>query len=223
MLFRSAIPKLMFQSYSKAEKLVMEQINKIKRGEFSDEMFTALKNNEKKKNDLALESINNRMDLMMELFSQNTSMDDFQKHSEKIEMLTKEDVINAANKYFGDNYLYISKKTGSYPKDEISKPDFAPIPMNHDNKNSQYALNLDASAPQELPTVEIIDFEKVTNKIKINDLVTLYVTPNKVNDLFNLSVVYETGSMTEPMTAILEDYLSKIGRASCRERVYVLV
>ena len=71
--------------------------------------------------------------------------------------------------------------------------------------------SLDASAPQELPTVEIIDFEKVSNKIKINDLVTLYVTPNKVNDLFNLSVVYETGSMTEPMTAILEDYLSTLG------------
>ena len=93
-----AIPKLMFQSYSKAEKLVMHEVNRIKTGDFSDEMLIAIKNDLRKSQIREFESINNRSELMIELFSQGSTYEDYLKHTDKIDKLTKQDIIDVANR-----------------------------------------------------------------------------------------------------------------------------
>ena len=38
---------------------------------------------------------------------------EYLKQTDKIESITKQDVIDVANKYFSDNYFDVKKKTGS--------------------------------------------------------------------------------------------------------------
>ena len=209
-----AIPKLMFQSYSKAEKLVMHEVNRIKTGDFSDEMLIAIKNDLRKSQIREFESINNRSELMIELFSQGSTYEDYLKHTDKIDKLTKQDIIDVANKYFSDNYLYVKKKKGSYPKDRVEKPDFAPIPVNTENKASEYALCLENESTDKFPEIKLIDFNTSCQKVNLNELVDLYITKNDVNNLFNLSIGYKTGTLEEPALEYLPDYLNMLGTES---------
>ena len=61
----AVIPKLMFQTYSGAEKLVWKEINRIKEGDFSDEIFNSLKEEQRRQYATDLESIDSRTRIMM--------------------------------------------------------------------------------------------------------------------------------------------------------------
>ena len=70
-------PKFFFQTYAAAEKLVWKQINRIKEGDFSDEMFQSLKLEQKREYASKLEDINSRAEVMMRIFSQGKSWQDY--------------------------------------------------------------------------------------------------------------------------------------------------
>jgi len=54
------VPKLLFQSYSGAKKLVMHEIDRVKKGDFSDEVFNSLKLEQKRNYIKNLENIDSR-------------------------------------------------------------------------------------------------------------------------------------------------------------------
>ena len=71
------MPKLLIQSYSSAEKMVWDEINRVKNGDFSDEMFNSLKLEQKRQYASSLENIDSRATVMMNLFSQGKSWNDY--------------------------------------------------------------------------------------------------------------------------------------------------
>ena len=66
----AVIPKLMFQTYGGAEKLVWKEINRVKEGDFSDEIFNSLKQEQRRQYASNLENIDSRARIMMSLYSQ---------------------------------------------------------------------------------------------------------------------------------------------------------
>lgn len=86
-------PKFFFQTYAAAEKLVWKQINRIKEGDFSDEMFQSLKLEQKREYASKLEDINSRAEVMMRIFSQGKSWQDYLDEVTRIDALSREDVI----------------------------------------------------------------------------------------------------------------------------------
>ena len=64
---------------------------------------------------------------MITLFSQGKSWHSYLEEIERINTLTKEDVVATARKYFTSYYLYITKTTGKYPKDNLPKPNLQPV------------------------------------------------------------------------------------------------
>lgn len=55
-----AIPKILFQSYGKAKKLVMHEVERVKNGDFSDESFNSLKLEQMRNYKKDLENIDSR-------------------------------------------------------------------------------------------------------------------------------------------------------------------
>lgn len=205
-----AVPKLIFQSCGSAEKMLWEAIGKIKKGDFSDEVFQSLKLEQKRTYTSALEDINSRAQVMIKAYSQGESWEEYVESVNRIEKLTKEDVIAAAQKYFSDNYLYVKKKTGKYPKEHLPKPDYAPVaPRNHD-ASSEYAKELEKIPVREI-TPYFIDFDKDIHSFTCKDHATLYVTQNPVNDIFTLNLSYGVGLLERPELAYLAAYLNYIG------------
>lgn len=204
------VPKLLFQTYSSATKLVWREIERVKSGDFSDEMFNSLKLESVRSYNASLEDISSRAQTMMRLYSQSISWEEYVTDLDRINALTKDDVVNVAKKYFTDDHLYVTKKTGKYPKDNLPKPDYEPVvPRNADAK-SVFAKNLEEIPVKKLPP-RLLDFENDVQTLPLSSYATLYVKQNPVNTIFTLNLSYKIGTLKAPILKQVANYLPFLG------------
>lgn len=212
-------PKFFFQTYAAAEKLVWKQIDRIKEGDFSDEMFQSLKLEQKREYASKLEDISSRAEVMMRIFSQGKSWVDYLDEVSHIDALTREDVIAVGRKYFTENYLYVTKQTGRYPKVSLPKPDYAPIAPKNSDASSEYVKRL-----ENIPTQEVhphfLDFKNDVEVLEIYPLVTLYASHNMVNDIFSLTLSYGIGELESRDLEKLAAYLPFVATESMPFEVF---
>jgi len=204
------LPRLMIQTYKGAERLIWREIYRVRNGDFPEEMFESLKQEQLRRNITDLEDIDSRSQIMIRLFTQGKTWNDYINELQRTEALVKEDVVRIANKYLNDNYIFIHKKTGKYMKEYLPKPDFAPIVPKHSNATSKYALKLE-KLPIQHVKIRFLDFENDAQTFTLTPKATLYVTKNPVNTIFTLKIMYAIGSMEAPLTKLLASYLSLLG------------
>jgi predicted Zn-dependent peptidase len=204
------VPKLVFQTLANAKELVWKEIERIKNGDFSEEMFNSLKLEQKRKYVSRLEDINSRSEMMITLFSQGKSWHSYLEEIERINELTQKDVIATAQKYFTDNYLYVTKVTGKYPKDNLPKPNLQPVIPRNADVSSDYARQLEKMPVKEVRP-RFLNFEKDTRSISLAPLAKLYASPNAVNDIFTLNIFFGTGKTECPELLQLTSYLPLLG------------
>lgn len=213
------VPKLPFGSRKKAGKMVWKQINRLKQGDFSDITLNALKMDKSRELQKSLESISNRANVMMNVFSQGRSWNEYLQQAETVKNLTKADIVEVANRYFSGSYIDFVKKYGSYPKDKVSKPNFKPIVPANANAQSSYAKQL-----EQIPTKDVeprlLDFAKDVTTTALTPHATLYTKQNPVNHLFTLSIIYHKGKLSDPMLDMLESYLSGLGTDSLSKQAF---
>ena len=207
-----AIPNIPFQTYGSAQKLLFGALDKIKSGDISDEMFQSLKLEQERKHLLDLESLDTRNQKIIEVFAKGMTWSEYLKQTEKIKSITKQDVIDIANKYFSDNYFDVKKKTGKYPNAKISKPPFKPIEAVNKEQESDYSKWLETLGSSEF-TPRYLDFENDGPSVSLGDnrLVNLYHTPNDMNNVFSLTMNFEIGSRQLPTLSPLVSYLNYLG------------
>jgi predicted Zn-dependent peptidase len=204
------IPKLMIQSYKGAEKLVWREINRVKNGDFSDEMFESLKQERLRRYIMELEDIDSRSQIMIRLLTQGKTWNDYLNDLKRTDALVKEDIVRIANKYLIANYLFIRKKTGKYMREYLPKPNFAPIVPKHSNATSKYAHKLEELPVQKVKT-RFLDFENDVQTIALTTKANLYLANNPVNTIFTLKLTYQIGAFEEPKIKLLASYLSLLG------------
>lgn len=207
-----AIPNIPFQTYRSAQKHVFDAIEKVKRGDITDEMFQSLKLEQQRNYLLELESLDSRNQKMIEVFAKGLTWSDYLEQTSKIETVTKEDVIAVAKKYFTDNYFDVKKKTGKYPNAKIEKPPFKAIEATKRDEESDYSKWLRTIENADF-TPRYLDFksEEPVSKIEDNKLIVLYHTSNEINNVFNLTIKFETGNRELPTLAPLVSYLNYVG------------
>lgn len=213
------IPKLLLQSYGAAEKMVWDQINRIKEGDFSDDAFNSLKLEQKRQYASALENMDSRASVMMNLFSQGKTWNYYLQEVSRIDSISKEDVINAAKKYFSENYLCVTKSTGKYPKDNLPKPEYGTVLPKHADATSSYAKELE-SLPIGKTQPRFLDFENDVEITPISDLVKLYKSSNPLNDIFTLNIIFGIGFLKQPQLNVLSNYLQYLGTDSASFDVF---
>ena len=207
------MPKLFFQSYSSAEKMLWNVIDRIKSGDFSDGAFESLKLEMKRDIVFDLEEINSRMDMMINVFNSGVSWQDYINEISDIDKITRQDVIDVVNRYFTKNYLLITKKTGTYPYTPLPKSGFEPVKPKHSDASSEYSESLRKIPVEELKP-HFIDFKRDMDLTPISPLVNLYSKANPVNDIFTFVVSYGIGSAGMRDLEKLELYLSLLGTES---------
>ncbi len=208
------IPKLPFGSKKKAERLCWQQIERLKRGDFSDEQLEQLKLELARNAETELETIGSRAAVMTEVFSQGRSWSDYLRQLDDLKRISKADVVSAANRYLiNDRYLRGVKKYGSYPKDKVTQPDYKPVVPKHAKEQSAYAKELE-KLPVAVSTPRLFDLDHDAEMTRLGDHTVLYKVDNPANDLFTLSLKWFKGERDEPRQALLESYLSELGTDS---------
>lgn len=203
------VPKIVGQKPEDAEKLVMAEIEKIKKGDFDDQLLESIKFEIYRNSCTQLENIQNRALTLTEAFTQGKSLDEVLNYPDKVKSITKADVVAMANEIFGPNYLAFYSKMGSPKKEKIAKPDFKPL-LSNTSARSEYARYFD-SIPVRTPNFKIVDFDKDVEAIELGSGHKLYKVENPKNDIFSLSIEFKVGNKSKPIMRFATQGISMAG------------
>ena len=204
------IPKLLGQSHEAAESLVFECLDHLKRGEFSDELFEAVRMDMLMGRIRATENLNQLAQLFWEMESTGQTYEEFLAETERIKNMTKEEVVAIANKYFGNDYIDIRSKMGFPDKDKVDKPNWKPIEAKNTNMKSDFAKMIEAEEVPEV-TPQVIKFGEDVKITDVSDGFKLYSSTNTANDIFELKFFFNYGVFDDPDLERASSYLGMQG------------
>ena len=79
--------------------------------------------------------------------------------NEKLNKVTKQDIIDFANKYFRNNYVVVYKENGERNSPKVEKPKITQVPLNRDT-SSLFAKNFYSNVLPDLPLYMMITVKK---------------------------------------------------------------
>ena len=206
------VPKLLCKVKT-AENLCLEQIEKLKNGDFTDEQLQAVKKMIARDNEKELESITKRSELMVAAMSAGASWEDYLRLTSSIADITRDDVTRVTKKYFTDNFYRFHKKNGKVPAEQIAKPEYTPVKPQHAGEKSAFARHLEQLPFQDVAP-RLLDFGSDATKVKMNGGNTLYAGPNPLNDYFTLIFNFHKGTMQDKLLETAAEYVGELGTDS---------
>ncbi|MFH2144036.1 MAG: insulinase family protein [Bacteroidota bacterium] len=203
------VPKILGQKLEDAEKLVLDEIENLKKGNFDDWLIDAIKMELYKNYQLSFESNEYKANILADAFGKNMSMTEVLNYPEKIQKITKEDVIRVANKYYGQNFLAFYSKMGFPKKQKIEKPGYEPLLANT-NAKSKFTKEFDQIKSKD-PVRNFIEFDKDIKTKELNKNCSIYIVPNSKNDIFSVTLKYGIGYEKLPLLKYAADIMNYSG------------
>lgn len=200
------------QSLDELRSLLIEQVNLLKNGEFDASLIKSTVNNYKREVMNNLENNDYRADLFVSSFIYDIPWKNVVSELDLMAQVTKEDIVEAANKYLTGGYVAIYKEQGKAPETAaINKPAITPILTNRD-KQSDFLKQIQAEAAAVAPIEPVfVDFEKDMQKAEAKSNMELLYKKNESNDLFSLVFRIDFGSKDNKTIPFAADYFSYLG------------
>lgn len=197
------------QSLDEVKDLLLGQIELLKNGEFEDWLIPAVIADFKTNRMRSLESNQSRANEMVMAFTTNQDWASYIQQIEKMEKITKTEVISFANANYNDNYVVVYKKSGEDPnKLQVEKPAITKVPLNRDQQSDFYTLIANKEVPKLKPV--FVDFDAEVTKFNEKG-VDVLARQNDENELFELTYLLDIGSNEDPKMKIAVEYLEYIG------------
>lgn len=196
------------QTLEDVKDLLMGQINMLKKGEFDESLLRAIVANTKLSRLQALDNNNSRAVNIADEFIKNrgAKWETEVASVEEMSRISKKELVDFANKLFGDNnYVILYKRKGEDKSIvKVEKPPITPVETNA-GKQSPFVKAI-TSTP--LPTIKPvwIDYTKDLQRGKLGNADVLYVQ-NKDNDLFRLFYRFDMGSWNNKLLSYAAQYL----------------
>ncbi len=198
------------QSLDEVRDLLLDQVEKIKKGEFDEWLLEAVVN------DLRLSQTRQYEDASSTAYAYLDAFIGFQEWPNRLEMLdkmkeiTKQDVVDFANKTYKDNYVEVHKIQGEDKNiAKVENPGITPIELNR-GKESTYLtefskMKVPALKPQSIDYSEAIKTMQTDNGLQVS-----YIE-NPNNDIFNMNIILDMGSDNDKQVALAAGYLDYLG------------
>ena len=200
------------QKLEDVENLLLEQIELLKKGEFEDWLIKAVVNDYRIKMMDSYGSNRFRTMQMMKSFINEIDWSEFIQKFDKMERISKNEVIDFVKKNYNNNYVVSYKKVG---KDKniikIKKPKITKVNLNREKKSELHVKIANTSVDKIKPL--FLDYNTDINRDSIGNIKILSKI-NSENDLFELIYLFDFGKDSEPLMPIIGDYLSLVGTDS---------
>lgn len=197
------------QTLEEVEKLLLDQIEIIKRGEFEEWLLSAIVTDFKKGEKAGLESNSRRVAAMRSSFISHEDWDDAVASLDRMDRLTKEDIVRVANQYFGDAYVSGYRRDEPHEVPKIEKPQIDKIDIDP-TRQSAFAKTILAMPVDEIDPV-FVNPETDYQIVKHADGAKLYYSRNPINDLFSLTIDVDLGKRQEKRLGLAAALLDKAG------------
>ena len=198
------------QTLEELRALIIEELGKLKNGEFSDELVQSVINNKKRAYYESLITNKSRADMFVDAFINGQEWKDVVGKIGRMEKITKQQLVDFANKHLNDNFVCVYKRQGEDTSiKKVEKPAITPIPSNRDNA-SDFLKEIQASKTEPIKP-RFVDFEKDMTKAEMSNGLPVLYKKNTTDGLFNLSFVYDYGTENVKGLDLVADYLNYIG------------
>ena len=198
------------QTLEEVRDILLAEVAKLRNGEFDEAVLNGTINNMKLSLMRSLEDNGSRADMFVQSFINGTDWADDVKSIERMQEVTKEDIMNWAGRYLGENnYAIVYKRMGEDKNViKVTAPKITPIKSNRDKKSAF----LEEITSTEVKPIEpsFINYSTALKQFDANGLNVLYVQ-NEVNDLAELYYEFFTGTQDDPALRLASNYLSYLG------------
>jgi predicted Zn-dependent peptidase len=198
------------QSLDEVGKLLLDQLELVKQGKFPDWLIGAVINDLKLEELKLYESNRGRSEAYVDAFVWGMDWDRHVHHIERLEKITKQEIVDFARRHYASNYVAVYKKHGQRKSEaKIQKPQITPIKVNRD-RSSTFAEEL---LKRKTGTVKpsFLDFRKDIGYYDVTPEIKLHYVPNRENDIYSLYFIFDTGLNQDRKIDTALDYLSYLG------------
>lgn len=180
------------QTLEEVEKLLLEQLDKLKKGDFDESLLKGIVLDSLKSKKYQLESNEGRVSIMKEAFLSNMDVKEFFDYDKEFKKMTKDYIVKIANKYFSKNYVTVYRRDKEATLQKVEKPNLEKVNLNN-NMKSNFIKDLEKVKTKPVDP-KWVDYD---NDFKVSSYApgtVMYHTNNNLNDLFNLTFSYDYGS-----------------------------
>ncbi|OCX53661.1 peptidase M16 [Mucilaginibacter sp. PPCGB 2223] len=198
------------QSLDDVKALLLAELDKLRKGEFSDDLLASIINNFKKSVIQQNESYTSRANNLMNDFVTGVDWRRDVANVSDLSKVTKAQIVAYANKTLNDNNYVIVYKHQGEDKNivKVDKPHITPVEVNREAQSPFLKMVNDIPANNVKPVW--LDYDKDIQKAKIGS-VDLLSVQNKDNSIFRLYYRYNMGSWNNKLFSLAAQYLQYLG------------
>jgi predicted Zn-dependent peptidase len=198
------------QKLEEVRDLLLEQIEKVKSGDFPDWLPEAIINDLKLSEMKSAESNNARADMIVNAFIKDIPWEDQVIRIQRLSKITKKDIVEFAKKNYGNNYAIVYKKTGEDKNvKKVEKPKITPVEVNRQDK-SAFLKETEQMQTENIQPV-FIDYNTDLTITSVKNDIPLLYKQNTENELFTLSFVIEAGGANDKRIPLAASYFGYLG------------
>jgi predicted Zn-dependent peptidase len=206
------VPKVIIQSMGSAEKIIEDAVQKVKNGDFPDDMLVAAKYEINNSFQRRLENLRSRGAMIGTAFNLGVSWEEYMQYPQRVKSVSKEEVMRVANRYLGSNRVKMISRTGFPKKEKLEKPPFKAVTT--DQKGTSTYAEKFTSIPSGTFEPKYLDFDADVKKAMLKGGHEILVSKNPVNDLFKLEIRFKTGSLRNPSLPDVAALMNYVGAGS---------
>ena len=198
------------QSLDEVKDLMLDQVEKIKAGEFEDWMIDAVVNDLKLNEIQQYENSTGLASMYYNAFIHDENWNDKIQFLDDLKKISKDELVAFANNFFADNYVVVYKRQGEDKTiAKVQNPGITPIALNR-GAESEYFKKFNAIESSEIQPV-FVDYKKEIQKETIKSGLEMAYIKNKNNDLFNLNFIFDMGKDNDKKLTLAVGYLDYLG------------
>jgi predicted Zn-dependent peptidase len=198
------------QTLDDVKALMLVEIEKLKKGEFADDLISSIVNNAKKSKIEGNEGYYSRAQNLMDDFTTGIDWRTDVANVADMSKITKAQIVAFANKYLGDkNFVIVYKHQGEDKGIvKVDKPHITAVEVNREAQSP--FLRMVGQIPANSVKPVWLDYNKDIQKAKVGP-VDLLAVQNKDNTLFRLYYRYNMGTWNNKLFSLAAQYLQYLG------------
>lgn len=198
------------QTLKEVQSLLLDEIEKLKKGSFDEELLVAAINNLKLREIQRYENNRNRAMTMLMSFLNRQNWADVVNYNTKLEKISKEEIVLFANQHLKNNYVVVYKKQGNPEGIPIvEKPKITPIHINREAQSQFFKEITETKIAALKPS--FVDYKKELTFLKSKYNTPIIYKQNTENTLFNLVYYFPFGTESDKKINLAADYLTFLG------------
>lgn len=198
------------QTLEELKDLMLAQIDSVKQGNFDDWLLDAVVKNKKLNEIKSFERNSSRASKMVDAFIQHQDWESVVSKYDRMDKITKDELVKWVNSKFADNYVAVYKRNGEPTgQEKVEKPKITAIDINREGQ-SPFKTKFDSVASERL-TPQFVDYQKEISTGTVSGKLPFSYIKNEENELFDLTYILDMGSDNDKMISLAASYLPYLG------------